>query len=152
MMARAARRGGDRGFTLIEMLVVLAVIALSAALVAPRLMSPLRAPRPELVLFLEAQRAQAIEKGAQVRVYDSAAGLQSDQTGARFALAKGSKLEMRWPNPSVYQSRQLVAVFYPDGTSIASDFDLVAQGAPGFPDRRLRVRISPMQGDIAYGS
>jgi prepilin-type N-terminal cleavage/methylation domain-containing protein len=143
---------GHGGFTLLEMLVVLAVIALGTALIAPRFVQPIRHPRPELVLFLEGQRSQAIEKGTEVRVYQSVGILKSDPLGGQMALPKGARLEIRWPAPSVYQDRQLVAVFYPDGTSMVSDFDLVFEGPAGSRGQRVHVGISPMQGEVIYGS
>lgn len=156
----AARGGKDEigrmrpagGFTLLELVVVLAVIALATALIAPRLVGRIGAPRPPLVLYLEQQRARAIEKGARVRVYEQGGTLLAEPADTTLPLVGGTRIEMRWPAASIYQDRQLVAVFYPDGTSIASDFDFVVAGAPGYPDRRLRVHISPMQGGIAYGS
>jgi len=144
--------GAQRGFTLFEMMVVLAIIALGTALIAPRFINPVRHPRPELVLFLEGQRTQAIEKGTEVRIYDSGGMLKSVPLGGQLALPKGSRLDIRWPAPSVYQTRQLVAVFYPDGTSIVSDFDVVAEGAPGTTGQRLHIAITPMQGEVIYGS
>ena len=143
---------GTRGFTLLEMVVVLALIALATALVAPRFVGPTRSPRPPLVLFLETQRSLAIEQGHEIRVYELAGQFSSDPSGASYTLLEHTHLDLRWPAPSIYQARHLVAVFYPDGTSIVSDFDLVSEGATGYPDQRLHISISPMQGEVAYGS
>jgi len=153
---------GAGGFTLIELLVVLTVIALGTAVVLPRLIIRPKGPKPEVVTFLERQRARAITQGRTVQVWGGAQGFDADdeiadaapnvsrQADRHFDLPRDTRLIALKPPPPAYADRALIAVFYPDGTSIAGAFDLVEKTAPGLTEPRLHIDITPMQGEIIH--
>ena len=72
------------------------------------------------------------------------------RNGEHIDLAKGGRLTPIWPKPSIYLARQLVAIFYPDGTSIASEFDLDNPDQGEFHGERFHISITPMQGEIVH--
>ena len=118
-------RGLPRGFTLIEMLVVLALIALVAALALPRLGSPPSLTSQEqlrsaLVILADARRAAIASGRAQAL---DPAGLGPK---ARYAAAIGSSARI---------------IFYPDGSSSGGTLTL----APG-----RSIRLSLADGRAAH--
>ncbi len=109
----------------------------------------MKRPNPEIVEFLERQRAAAIDAG-RVATVSLTGGTLSGSNGEHIDLAKGVRLTPIWPKPSIYLARQLVAIFYPDGTSIASEFDLDNPDQGEFHGERFHISITPMQGEIVH--
>ncbi len=127
----------------------LAIFAIATAVLLPRLTTKMKRPNPEIVEFLERQRAAAIDAG-RVATVSLTGGTLSGSNGEHIDLAKGVRLTPIWPKPSIYLARQLVAIFYPDGTSIASEFDLDNPDQGEFHGERFHISITPMQGEIVH--
>jgi general secretion pathway protein H len=136
-MIRQARRKGSRGFTLLELVVVLALIGLIATLVAPRLgvLSgvALDTSARRLATRIRFLREEAALRGRWVRLsFDlregsyAAAVLVPSETGARFvddssplfrrvSLPDDLRLDVAGPNLSTTLDGQPAAIFSPDG-------------------------------------
>lgn len=100
-----------RGFTLVELLVVLALMGLGVALVAPALQPPQAEPEPQFAPLLRAGRTAAIARGEPTILQVHAAGqwrVDGRGAGAGDPLASG----MLSPPPAVPFS----VVFSPLGT------------------------------------
>jgi type II secretion system protein H len=124
-----ARRHAAAGFTLVEILVTLTIIAVVSALAAPAiasrlLESPLSRTTRLLKGMLEEARAQAAVHGEAVAV------LWSPQA-RRFAL-RGLRREY------------FLAV--PPGVEVSADSLVLAAGEPGSPDARPGVVFFPLGG------
>lgn len=116
-----------RGFTLIEMLVVLALIALVAALALPRLGSPpSRTDQEQLrsaLSLLADARSAAVASGRAQALDPAALGLN-----ARYAAATGASDRIR---------------FYPDGSSSGGTLTL----APG---RNITLSLADGRADLGH--
>ena len=146
----ARARRSERGFTLLELLVVLAIIALAVALIAPALVVTPRPPKPELISFLEEQRRHAIESGTAVNVIYVDNGLIGTPDGASFELSEGHRLVIAWPSETGYLKERLVTVFYPDGTAMLGRFGMVRGTSAGREVEVLRVTVHPIFGKVIY--
>ena len=128
------------GFSLLELLVVLAVIAAIMALALPRFGAISRAPEPPEITFLREQRSQAMHSGrANVVVLDEA-GLYAKQTEARLRLEPGSEIRVRAPEADAYLPDRVLTTFHPDGTMTAARLVLI-HGRAGYV-----VTLSPFSG------
>lgn len=91
---------GNKGFSLIELLVVLALVAVATATLALALRDPTQAQLERegerLVTLLEAARAEARASGLTVRWRPSAAGSQSDAAFQFMGLPQRVNLPHRW--------------------------------------------------------
>jgi prepilin-type N-terminal cleavage/methylation domain-containing protein len=86
---RAPRR---RGFTLLEVIVVLLLMALATALVAPAIGSRQPRPRDELAALLQTARLVAVRRGEVITVTVAASGqwrLDGDASTADGPIASG---------------------------------------------------------------
>lgn len=140
----------ERGFTLLELLVVLAIVALAAALIAPALVVAPRPPKPELISFLEEQRRRAIESGAAVSVFYRDGSLRAGPGEGSFALPEGHRLSIAWPRESEYLKERLITVFYPDGTAMLGRFRVVRGALAGREVEVLSAKIHPIFGEVIY--
>ena len=143
-------RTSERGFTLLELLVVLAIVALAAALIAPALVVAPRPPKPELISFLEEQRRRAIESGAAVSVFYRDGRLLAKPRDESFTLREGHRLSIAWPRESEYLNERLVTVFYPDGTAMLGRFRLVRGALAGREVEVLSAEIHAIFGEVIY--
>jgi len=77
-------RGFDKGFTMVEMLVVVAIIAIMAAIVFPAIMSQmahirLKRTTMDITVAMQAARLKAIAKNTRYKVYIVQGGVDSYQ-------------------------------------------------------------------------
>jgi general secretion pathway protein H len=135
-MSATGRRRGERGFTLIEMLVVMAIAGLIAGIAFPAVERALatlafRSAATQLRLGLRSQRAEAIRTGRPMRLSLSPDGrtLVGPPTIA-FRLPEGIALTL--PAGGIG--------FYPDGS--ANGGTLVLSGR----NRATRLRVEPATG------
>ena len=143
-------RQSEFGFTLLELLVVLAIIALAAGLIAPALVVAPRPPKPELISFLEEQRRYAIESGTAVNVIYDDNVLIGTPDRTSFEFSEGQRLDIDWPSETGYLKERLVTVFYPDGTAMLGRFGMVRATSAGREVEVLRVTIHPIFGKVIY--
>lgn len=145
----ASANRSQRGFTLLEMVVVMAIIALGAAAVLPRLTVPYRSLKPVEVDFLEKQHARAIESGQVIRVLLQERRLIAQPGPDSLELAEQRELRIVRPQKSEYLNQQMVSTFYPDGTSLWSEFSLIRKDR--LQDTVLfTVKTDPLHGEITY--
>ncbi len=132
-------RRGDRGFTLIEMIVVLVVLALVSGIVLSR--GPLRSPTLDLracargmAANLRLARADAIAAD-QDRTFsvDAAARDYGLRDGVRHALPAGVDIE----------GRTAPILFHPDGSASGGAVTLADDG------HRIAVRVDWLTGQVA---
>ena len=138
MRALSPRRG-DRGFTLIEMIVVLVVLALIGGIVLAR--GPLRSPTLDLracargmAASMRLARADAIAADRD-RAFsvDAAARDYGVGDGPRHALPAGVDIE----------GRTAPILFHPDGSASGGAVTLADGG------RRIAVRVDWLTGQVA---
>ena len=159
-------RANHCGFSLIELMVVLAIIAGVAALVAPRL--PTASARAELPLIkvLHAQLAAAVVTGSAVHiilknkvlysnsrkdVYKSAeespkAVFAKDKPAEQiiYTLGPSEKLDIEEPQPSHYDDGAHPGVsFFPNGQMTGARW-IYSTG-----EQRFRLRFSPFSARIS---
>jgi prepilin-type N-terminal cleavage/methylation domain-containing protein len=144
------RLAAARGFTLLEMLVVITIMGLAAALIVPSLSLPARAPIPPLIEFLQQQHTQAQQSGKAVRVFWRGNTLFTEPGEATFELPPNAYLNLSRPAKTGYLDKQLITIFYPNGSAIAADFKLM-QKPPGLLERwAYQVVINPFHGGIEF--
>jgi prepilin-type N-terminal cleavage/methylation domain-containing protein len=137
------------GFTLVELLVVVALLAVAAAIVGTRVTVPARVPEPPLVQLLRAEREAAIMAGGEGevrrRVADGGVRLVGKLSGRSLPLADGARIVRHGVEFADYLPVHVVALFYPDGTARADRLRLV--GARG--EVRLEVVVDPFTGRVS---
>ena len=141
-MRKSPSASGDRGFTLIEMIVVLVVLALIGSIVLAR--GPLRSPVLDLracargmAAGMRMARADAIAADRD-RTFsvDGTARDYGPQGGPRHALPAGIEVD----------GRTAPILFHPDGSASGGAVTL-ADG-----DRRVSVRVDWLTGRVAVVS
>jgi prepilin-type N-terminal cleavage/methylation domain-containing protein len=145
-----AARSGHSGFTLLEMLMVLAIVALAIGVLLPRLTVQPRATAPAPVAYLEKERGLAIQNGKPVSVYYGDNELVAEPTGDRLKLDQHQTPDILRPAVSPYFRRRLVTVFYPDGTLLLAEFRLMQETGFGSTREIDRVALNPLHGEIIY--
>ena len=121
-----SRSRREEGFTLLELIIVLAIIAIAGAVILPRLSVPFNPVKPPEVEFIEEQRARAIEKGYPVTVYLINGELVALPPGMPpvkpLELKPGRQLVIEWPPKAAFLDRQLITTLYPDGSTSLGRF------------------------------
>lgn len=129
----------EAGFTLLEMLVTLAIMALAAGIVFPalQLLTGGRAGDDAAALVAQAMvqaRSQALRE-------DAAATVTLDRLGNRLVLSPGSA-SLDLPPGAVVELPTRGLTFYPDGSATGGSVGIAA-GA-----RALTVTVDPLTGRI----
>ncbi|MER9728175.1 GspH/FimT family pseudopilin [Mesorhizobium sp. M0217] len=132
MTAAAAKadQQAEAGFTLVEMLVVLAIMALMAAIAAPGLVSHYRSKSletlaGEITMRLRLSRTSAIAtaRPREVLVDLDARTIRFGERDV-FALPDDVKLTVVTGQETVVAGRQTVLTFMPDGSASGMDISL----------------------------
>lgn len=146
-----ATRPNESGFTLLELVVVLAIVGVSLALIAPSFTSPERRPAPDLVNFLSDARARAIESGRKVTVYaDDRRVWTVPAEDEAFELPEDRSVSVAFPAASPYLDRRRLTVFFADGTSVLARLSVQRPGRYGGTVDLYEITVNPILGDISY--
>ncbi|MER9918747.1 MULTISPECIES: GspH/FimT family pseudopilin [unclassified Mesorhizobium] len=144
--ATKADQQAEAGFTLVEMLVVLAIMALVAAIAAPGLVSHYRSKSletlaGEITMRLRLSRTSAIAT-ARPREVLVDLGARTIRFGERdvFALPDDVKLTVVTGQETVVAGRQTVLTFLPDGSASGMDISLQQKG------RTARIAVNWLTG------
>ena len=134
------------GFTLVEMLVVLAIMALVATIAAPGLVSHYRSKNletlaGEITMRLRLSRTSAIATARPKQVLVDL-GARTIRFGERdvFALPDDVKLTVVTGQETVVADRQTVLTFLPDGSASGMDISLQQKG------RTARIAVNWLTG------
>jgi prepilin-type N-terminal cleavage/methylation domain-containing protein len=138
MSTRVYRKGA--GFTLLELLVVLALVAMIAVLVLPRFSARPQLTEPEVVGFLQAESAYAVNSGRANQVMLADGALVARDGEARYVFPEGSEITVHDPQADAYLPYRRLTTFYPDGTMTVADL-LVRS-----PGNDFEIRLSPFSG------
>jgi general secretion pathway protein G len=124
-----------KGFTLVELLVVVLIISMLAAVVAPRMFKGLGKAKADI-----ARAKMTIIEDSLARFQLACGRLPDDSDGGLEALIVcPPDLEEKWTGPYLKKS-QLVDpwgnpyVYFPEGQYNVGSFDLISYGADGQPD------------------
>lgn len=129
MTGHRSRRSACLGFTLIEMLVVLSIIALVASVSVPLLRRPpeslrLEAAARTLAAALRASRAEAIARNADATLVLDAGQRTLQAGGTVLHLDDDVSIEMKLAVPERQSATAGAIRFFPDGMSSGGDIIL----------------------------
>jgi general secretion pathway protein H len=147
MMRRTNRNDARAGFTLVEMLVVLALIGLVAGLSAQLLRPPSANLRVEaaarvLCAALRATRTRAIATNAEAAVtIDLARKIFHAPVGGEAALPGDATLEIDVASSQRQSSQSAGILFYPDGSSTGGGVVIQLSG------RRATIDVNWLTGE-----
>jgi hypothetical protein len=133
------------GFSVFELLVVVALIGAVAALVGVRLVPPARLADPPLLGVLQAARTAALQQGRPSEVVVEGSGLQAPSAAVSFTPPTGTRLR-RPPATDALAAGTIVVRFFPDGT--ATHTRLVLEQATPPHRSLLEVKVDPFTGRI----
>lgn len=138
----AKPHGGTlRGFTLIEVLVVLFLIVLATMLALPRISKTALQHDPKAYRFIQAQRATAIREGKTVNVWlRNNFGLYASPGNEVYRFDKEETWEVRFPAADGYHGDRMVGSFHADGTMTGGESLWSRKG------ERKRIVLSPFSG------
>lgn len=133
-LARTARPEEAAGFTLVEMLVVLAILALVAAIAAPGLANRYRTPdlqttAREIVARFRAARTLAIAtaKPQRIVINPNARSIRFDD-GHAIDLAQDVEMTVTTGRETTMDDREATLTFLPNGSASGSEVALRQKG------------------------
>lgn len=141
--------GGEAGFTLLEIVCALAIVALLAALALPRL--PLGTSRPRLEAYavetaalLKADRAAAIRRGVLVATgVDAVSGrVSAGSSGRTIRIPRDVRVEAVLPRYCNGRPVNAAIGFFPSGMSCGGVLTLARGGAA------YEVRVNWLTGGV----
>ena len=144
------RSGAPRGFTLLELLVVLAIVALMAALVPPLLSgmggtTELRGAARQLAAGMRSARNRAISSQQETRLILDLEQRFFSLEGRRYSLPKSVGLKLFTAQSEVSDEEVGAIRFFPDGSSTGGRITVTGKRSEYLVDVDWltgRVRIS----------
>jgi general secretion pathway protein G len=120
-----------KAFTLVELLVVILIISMLAAFVAPRMFSGLGKAKRDI-----ARAKMAIIEDAVARFYIHCGRYPAESEGLEALLVSPADVEGKWDGPYLKRSELLDPwdnpyVYIEQGTVNTSSYDLISFGADG---------------------
>lgn len=138
------RHTRSTGFSLMEMLIVLLIVGVLMATIAPRLSHRSTHSTPPIIQFLENERAATLSTGQPTEITLKGRSLISSATQAEFILGEGEEITVSYPPPSPFLQSHLLTTFYPDGIITATKFNLLSK-------QQIHViQLSPFTRKIRY--
>ena len=133
-ISRATRRRGvsARGFTLIELMVVILIIAMLGTFVAPNVMSRFRKAKADLAK----PRMAVIENALKSFEFDCGRLPDESEGGLEALMVAPPELEEKWNGPYLKRSQLLDPwgnpyIYVREGQYNPGSFDLLCYGADG---------------------
>ncbi|MFK0693146.1 prepilin-type N-terminal cleavage/methylation domain-containing protein [Mesorhizobium sp. IMUNJ 23033] len=133
-IAPTIERDATAGFTLVEMLVVLAILAMVAAIAAPGIAKSYRTKSlesvvSEVTMRLRLSRTLAIATAGPKRiVFDPRAGAIRFDERTVLTVPDEFKMTVTTGQETVLAGRQATLTFLPDGSASGMDIDLNGKG------------------------
>ncbi|MHC4616715.1 MAG: type II secretion system major pseudopilin GspG [Planctomycetota bacterium] len=121
----------DRGFTIVELLVVILIISMLAAFVAPRMFSGLGKAKRDI-----AKAKMANIEGALLKFYTDCERYPDQSEGLEVLVVAPADVEDKWNGPYLKQSELLDPwknpyLYVEEGEINPGSFDLISYGADG---------------------
>jgi len=142
----------NNGFTLLELLTVMAIIAMMAALVIPHIgsgqVSVLKAQVREAVAVLNYARRSAIVEGQAktTMFYNKQEATTTDTVEKKIQpgqwVSRGARLQWGNEQPQAEQQASQKITFYPEGGSSGGEFILSHQ------EFKAKITVNPLTGKI----
>jgi general secretion pathway protein G len=133
-ISRATRRAREsaRGFTLIELMVVILIIAMLGTFVAPNVMNRFRKAKADLAK----PRMAVIENALKSFEFDCGRLPDESEGGLEALMTAPPELEEKWNGPYLKQSQLLDPwgnpyIYVREGQYNPGSFDLICLGADG---------------------
>jgi len=131
------------GHTLVEILVVLAILAGLAAVVLPRTSKPIAAKAPPLLAALQKEQVKAAQTGQPVKVsLQKNNRLYADAGIEIYRLGPDERLQIEGAGAESYLDSAPAVIFYPDGTMTRAKWVLSRPGVT------YNIQFSPFFGRI----
>jgi len=145
-------RGGDDGFSLAEMLVLLVILALCSALAVPTLRNPygsgsIVTSAREIAAMMREARARAIFEGSEkaVRLNLDAREAETDVDQKTVLLPHGVSVKLFTARDEVVAGTVASYRFFPDGTSTGGRIELSLR------DDRQVIGVDWLTGKVSRG-
>lgn len=146
-MRRRTWSVGNRGFTLLELLVVLTISTLALAVALPRFAAllpgaELKSYSRQTAALLRLARGQAIATGEEVALVLDQEGRQTRLSGREAPYPWPEQVELRLAETT--EPGQPGIVFYPDGTSSGGTLVVAGSG------QDYRIEVHWLTGKVAF--
>jgi len=128
----------SKGFTLVELLIVLFIIGLSSSIIILNTSRPHKKQKPELITFLQQEYKKALLNSQIIEIKLVKNQLQSSSS-AILQLP-----EQKAAKTIQYLSDHTLTTFYPDGTMSASNFTITTKTAS------YDIKTTPFSSNIHY--
>lgn len=134
------------GFSLIEMLIVIAIIGAVTAIASVRLVPPARQASPPLVDLLVEARSLTRDEGGTTSVLMMERIVSMQGSDSSWTVPDGLILTRKPAFPTKKGESTVLTVFYADGTALQTTLELRTVALPS--QTILAVKVDPFSGQI----